>query len=71
MVPVEIGEILKKRRQFLGLRQGDVEELSGINKKTIQQVEMGRGNPSLETLEKLTGILGMEVRVHVKDLENG
>ena len=71
MTPIEIGEILKKRRQFLALRQEDVEELSGINKKTIQQAELGSGNPSLKTLDKLASILGMEIMVQVKDLENG
>jgi DNA-binding phage protein len=32
---------------------------------------MGKGNPSLETLTKLATILGMEIMIQVKDLENG
>ncbi len=71
MISQEIGEIFKKRRRFLGLRQEDVEELSGVNMKTIQQVELGRGNPSIVTLEKIASILGMEVTVQVKDQGNG
>jgi transcriptional regulator with XRE-family HTH domain len=71
MKPEEIGDILKERRQFLHLTQEDMEELCGINKKTIQQVEMGKGNPSLETLGRLANTLGMELMVQVKDLENG
>jgi transcriptional regulator with XRE-family HTH domain len=71
MSPVEIGEMLKARRQFLHLTQEDMEELCSINKKTIQQVEMGKGNPSMETLGKLASTLGMELLVQVKDVENG
>lgn len=71
MTPQEIGEIFKKRRLFLGLRQEDVEEICGVNMKTIQQVELGKGNPSMETLGKIASILGMEMIVQVKDQGNG
>lgn len=67
----EIGKIIKQRRQFLRLKQEDLEELSKVNKKTIQQVETGNGNPSFETLDKLANVLGMEVSINVKNLNNG
>ena len=68
---MEIGDYLRQRRQFLQLKQEDLEELSGINKKTIQLVEAGKGNPSLSTLEKLADVLGLIFSVHVKQVENG
>jgi len=62
----EIGKALKFRRAFLKLRQQDLAEMSGINLRTIHQIENGTGNPLFETLEKLTDILGMELMMQVK-----
>jgi len=71
MTTEELGKTLLQRRIFLNLKQEDVAELTGIGTKTIYLIESGKGNPSLSTLQKLAGILGMEVSVNVKDLENG
>jgi transcriptional regulator with XRE-family HTH domain len=62
----EIGKVLKFRREFLSLRQDDLAEMSGITSRTIHIIESGTGNPSLETLEKLVTVLGMELILQVK-----
>lgn len=62
----EIGELVKKRREFLNLRQEDLSELSQINMRTIHLIEQGKGNPSFKTLSKLAKVLGMDIEVHVK-----
>jgi transcriptional regulator with XRE-family HTH domain len=62
----EIGKALKFRREFLNLRQEDLAEMSGVTIKTIHLIESGAGNPSVETLEKLGIVLGMELTVQVK-----
>jgi transcriptional regulator with XRE-family HTH domain len=62
----EIGKVLKFRREFLSLRQDDLAEMSGISSRTIHIIESGTGNPSLETLEKLVTVLGMELILQVK-----
>lgn len=62
----EIGKLIKLRRDFLNLRQEDLAEISGVNTRTIHQVETGKGNPSIQTLEKLTRIIGMELIIQVK-----
>lgn len=64
----EIGKALRLRREFLGIRQEDLAEMSGITSRTIHQVETGSGNPSTQTLEKLATVLGMELIVQVKKL---
>jgi transcriptional regulator with XRE-family HTH domain len=64
----EIGKVLKIRREFLSLRQEDLAEMSGITSRTIHQVETGVGNPSIQTLEKLATVLGMELTMQVKKL---
>lgn len=62
----EIGKNVKLRREFLKLSQVDLAEMSGVNTRTIHQVENGTGNPSIQTLEKLATILGMELVIQVK-----
>jgi len=62
----EIGELIKKRREFLNLRQEDLSELSKVTIKTIHLVEQGSGNPSFETLSKLSEVLGLEILLQVK-----
>ena len=62
----EMGKSLKFRREFLNLRQEDLAEMSGITSRTIHLIESGTGNPSVETLEKLVTVLGMELLLQVK-----
>jgi transcriptional regulator with XRE-family HTH domain len=62
----ELGQILEQRREKLQLRQADLSEMSGVNVRTIIQLEKGQGNPSFITLEKLLDILGLEIGVELK-----
>ena len=49
-----IGERLKQIRQSLGLKQIDLAKVLKLNPSAISQMESGRTNPSLETLEELS-----------------
>ena len=40
-------------------------EMSEISTKTIQKIEMGKANPSVQTLYKLLNILGMNFEITV------
>lgn len=62
----EIGNLIRSRRDFLKLKQEDLAELSGVGIKTINQIENGKGNPSLLTLEKIFNIVGVEIKVIIK-----
>lgn len=42
--------------------------LSGVSKQTIIDVEGQRGNPTIDTLERVAGALGMTVRALVSDV---
>ena len=66
MLVPEIGKTIKLRREFLHLKQSDLAEMSGVTIKTIHLIESGTGNPSLETIEKIAHVLGMELLLHVK-----
>ena len=57
----KIGDYIKNRRNTLRLQQKDLAELSGVSLRTIIQIENGTGNPSIDTLNKLTKVLGVEI----------
>lgn len=60
-----LGQTIKERRVFLRLNQQDLMEMSGISAKTIQKIEMGKANPSIQTLYKLLDVLGMNFEITV------
>ena len=61
----KIGEYIKNRRSILRLQQKDLAELSGVSLRTIIQIENNTGNPSIDTLYKLTKILGVEIEFKI------
>jgi transcriptional regulator with XRE-family HTH domain len=64
----ELGKSVKFRREFLNLRQEDLAEMSGIAIKTIHLIESGSGNPSVDTLEKIATVLGLELSLQIKKM---
>ena len=66
MTTKEIGEFIKKRRAILKIQQTDLAEISGVALRTIIIIERGSGNPSLNTLQKLGDVLGLELTLMVK-----
>jgi transcriptional regulator with XRE-family HTH domain len=62
-----IGHVLRKRRELLGLLQPQLAAISGVSIRTIQLVEMGKGNPSLDTLIKLADPLGLQIQLSIKE----
>lgn len=51
----------------MGLLQPQLASISGISTRTIQLVEMGKANPSLDTLMKLADPLGLTVKLMLKE----
>ncbi|MEI7421879.1 MAG: helix-turn-helix transcriptional regulator [Prolixibacteraceae bacterium] len=66
MHSVEIIQTIKKRREMMRVTQETLAELSGVGLRTLKQFESGKGNPTLQTLQKLLNVLGMEVCLQVK-----
>jgi y4mF family transcriptional regulator len=64
----EIGQQVMVRRKQLGLRQDDLAEMSSITKRTIYDIEEGKGNPSFKTLSQLCDILGLEINITIKKI---
>ena len=63
---MDIGNIIKERRALLGISQQDLADYSGVGISTVKDLERGVGNPSLQTLQKMLDVVGMEVVLQVK-----
>lgn len=67
---VKLGQTLRQRRELLGIVQPQLSLLSGISTRTIQLVEQGKGNPSLETIFQLADPLGLQLALLLKETDN-
>ena len=59
-----LGLRIKELRKSRKLSQELLSERIGIDPKFLSRIEVGKGSPSLETLEKIAG----ELRVEIKEL---
>jgi y4mF family transcriptional regulator len=66
MHPDKLGQTIKNRREILAINQRDLAELSGMGLRTLKAIENGKSNPTLETLNKLIDVLGMELSIDVR-----
>ena len=62
----EIGIEIKKRRKYLNITQEDLAEITGISRRSLQYIESGKMNPSIEQLEKILEALGLEIIIRTK-----
>jgi transcriptional regulator with XRE-family HTH domain len=68
MLAVQLGESIKNRRKELNITQPHLAELAKVSTNTLYKLERGQGNPSLDVLNKLTEVLGLELRLEVKKI---
>ncbi len=61
-----LGSQVRHRRESLDLKQEDLAEMAGISIKSLHLVESGQGNPSLATINKIMGVLGLELFIDIK-----
>ncbi|MFN8346301.1 MAG: helix-turn-helix transcriptional regulator [Spirosomataceae bacterium] len=64
----ELIQSIKERRQMMQVTQETLAELSGVGLRTLKQFESGKGNPTLQTLQKLADVLGMEISLRLKTI---
>jgi transcriptional regulator with XRE-family HTH domain len=57
----QLGIQLKDRRKALGITQPHLAELADISVNTLYKIERGQANPTLEILQKLTEVLGLDI----------
>lgn len=66
MLAKDLGESIKNRRKELGITQPHLAELANISTNTLYKLERGQSNPSLDVLNKLAEVLGMEFTLQIK-----
>ncbi|MGB0977634.1 MAG: helix-turn-helix domain-containing protein [Prolixibacteraceae bacterium] len=60
--------LIKERRQQMNVSQEMLSDISGVALRTIKLFEVGKGNPTLSTLMKITDALGLEIVLQAKHL---
>jgi transcriptional regulator with XRE-family HTH domain len=68
MLLATLGAIIKNRRKLLKITQPHLAELAEISTNTLYKLERGQGNPSLEVINKLLEVLGMELKIEAKKI---
>ena len=62
----ELIAIIKERKNILGINQEYLAELSEVGIATLKRLESGKGNITLNNLEKIAEILGLEIKLELK-----
>ena len=63
-----IGKQIKERRDSLRITQVDLAEMAEISPNTLYKIERGQTNPSLDVLIKITNVLGLEIKLMIKEI---
>ena len=63
-----VGQAIRDRRKELGITQPHLAEVAGVSTNTLYKLEKGQGNPTLDVLNKLADVMGMELKLEVKKL---
>lgn len=63
---MELNEVIKSRRKVLAISQLDLAEMAEVSLATVKNIERGKGNPSLSTVNKLLGVLGLEMDFKIR-----
>jgi y4mF family transcriptional regulator len=63
---VELGRVVRKRRQSLGLTQLELAELAGVGTRFVHEIERGSANPRLRGLLDVCKALGLDLTIVVR-----
>lgn len=63
---MELNEVIKSRRKVLAISQLDLAEMAEVSLATVKDIERWKGNPSLSTVNKLLGVLGLEMDFKIR-----
>ena len=64
----KIGFLIQQRRDQMRITQQQLAEMAGVGINTLYKIETGQANPTLESIEKITNVLGMEITLQVKKI---
>ena len=61
-----IGKTIQQRRKELKITQSSLAELAEISINTLYKIERGEANPTLDVLQKIADVLGLELTLITK-----
>lgn len=64
----QIGTAIKLRRKEFGLTQARLAETAHVGINTLTQIERGEGNPTIQVLDRILEVLGLELTVKTIDV---
>jgi len=67
--PEELGAAVRRARQARGFTLRRLARASGMTESWLTRIEQGRGNPSIRTLCRVAGALGLPVSTILYDAE--
>lgn len=63
---VKLGKNIKRIRERKKMSQGDICRALGFDRAQMSNIEAGKGNPTLSTIEKIAGALGVSPSLLLK-----
>lgn len=64
----QIGRIIQERRDHMRITQKQLADMADIGINTLYKIETGQANPTFESLQRITDILGLEITLQVKKI---
>jgi transcriptional regulator with XRE-family HTH domain len=69
MLAQSIGKAIKQRRNALKITQPNLASLAKVSVNTLYKIERGEANPTIDILEKLANVLGLELKLEAKKIK--
>jgi transcriptional regulator with XRE-family HTH domain len=57
------GQIVREKRNAIGLKQEELSQKSGVAIKTIHSIELGKGNPAIKTILRIFDALSLDLLI--------
>ena len=58
---MHLGQTIRQRRAELGIDQGELARLSGVSLHFVSDLETGKGNPTVASLDRILNVLGLRI----------
>ncbi len=58
---IKLGKAVKRVREQKKMSQGDICRATGFDRAYMSNIEAGKGNPTLVTIEKIASALGVPI----------
>ena len=69
MLVDSIGKTIRQRRNALKITQPNLASLAKISVNTLYKIERGEANSTIDILEKIADVLGLELKLEVKKIK--